>query len=55
MTHLHQYVPTVSTSQERTISTGEIVKGESAYFYPILVGGDQITAARVRAAIKAEN
>ena len=54
MTHLHQYVPTVSTSQERTISTGEIVKEESASFYPILVGGDQLTAARARAAIKRE-
>ena len=54
MTHLHQYVPTVSTSQERTISTGEIVKEESASFYPILVGGDQLTAAREIAAIKGE-
>ena len=52
MTHLHQYVPTVSSSQERIISTGEIVKEESASIYPILVGGDQLTAARARAAIK---
>ena len=49
MTHLQQYVPTVNTSQERTIS-----KEESASFYPILVGGDQLTAARARAAIKGE-
>ena len=52
MTHLHQYIPSVSSCQERRISSGEVVKEESASFYPILVGGDQLTAARARSAIK---
>ncbi len=52
MTHLHQYVPSLSTCLERTISTGDVVKKESASFCSILVGGDQLTAARARSAIK---
>jgi L1 cell adhesion molecule like protein len=54
MTHLHQYVPTVSTSQEHVISTGETVHEESATLHPIIVGGDQLTAARARSAIKSK-
>jgi L1 cell adhesion molecule like protein len=53
MTHLHQF-PTVSTSQERVISTGETVHEESATLHPIIVGGDQLTAARARSAIKSK-
>jgi L1 cell adhesion molecule like protein len=54
MTHLHQYVRTVCTSQERTISTGQTVQEESTSLRPILVGGDQLTAARARSAIKSK-
>lgn len=52
MTRIHEYVPTVSTSHEYTISSGEQVKEESASLHPIVVGGDQLTAARMRSAIK---
>ena len=54
MTHLHQYVPTVTFTQEKLISTGEKVVEENAIFHSILVGGDQLTAARSRSAIKAK-
>lgn len=54
MTHLHQYVPTVSTSHEHTISSGMTVEEKSATFHPILVGGDQLTVARARSAIKSK-
>ena len=52
MEHLHQYVPTAKYSEEKFISTGEKVLEEKAKFHPILVGGDQLTVARARSAIK---
>ena len=52
MSHLHQYVPAISSTQEVTISTGETVLEERTVLHPILVGGDQLTVARARAAIK---
>lgn len=52
LTHLHQYVPTVNYSQKKTISTGETALEERATFHKILVGGDQLTVARARTAIK---
>ncbi len=55
MTHLHQYVPTTTTSEERTISTGEITMEEKARVHPILLGGDQLTAARARGAKKSKH
>lgn len=55
MSHLHQYVLTLSSIHEHTVSsTGETVQKESATFHPILVGGDQLTVARSRGAIKAK-
>lgn len=54
MSHLHQYVPAISSTQEVTISTGETVQKERTVLHPILVGGDQLTVARARAAIKAK-
>ena len=54
MTHLHQYVPTLSSSHDRIISTGETVKEERAAIHSILIGGDQLTVARTRGAIKAK-
>ena len=56
MTDLHQYVPMVSTTQERAISSGATVTEEilSATFHPIIIGGDQLTAARARSAIKSK-
>jgi hypothetical protein len=47
MTHLHQFVPTVCNSQEHTIGTSQMVQEESTSLHPILVGGDQLTAARL--------
>ena len=52
MSHLHQCVPAISSAQEATISTGETVLEERTVLHPILVGGDQLTVARARAAIK---
>lgn len=55
MSHLHQYVSTLSSIREHTVSsTGETVQKESATFHPIHVGGDQLTVARARGAIKAK-
>lgn len=52
LTHLHQYVPAVSNTCEQLISTGVKVATEKTAFYRILVGGDQLTAARARSALK---
>jgi len=54
MSHLHQYVPVVTSTQEIMTSTGETVQKENSVLHPILVGGDQLTVARARAAIKAK-
>ena len=53
MTHLHQYVPTLSSSHD-CIITGETVKEERAAIHSIIIGGDQFTVARTRGAIKAK-
>ena len=52
LTHLHQYVPAVSSTYERLISTGVKVTTEKTAFHRILVGGDQLTAARAKSALK---
>jgi hypothetical protein len=51
--HLHQYVPAVEYEEELMIpSCGESVMVARAKFSPVLLGGDQLTAARVRGAKK---
>ena len=53
--HLHQYVPAVEYEDKVTIhSTGEVVTVQKANFSSVLLGGDQLTAAQVRSAIKAK-
>lgn len=52
MAHLHQYVPSLEYSECKKISSGETVMEEKARFHQILVGGDQLTAARARSAMK---
>ena len=52
LTHLHQYVPSVSYQRQVKLVTGEIVTEERSQ---ILVGNDQLTAARIRGAQKAMN
>ena len=55
MTNLHQYVPKVEYTEDCFISEiGGTVQVPGAFFYPILVGGDQLTAARGRGAKKAK-
>ncbi len=55
VTHLHQYVPAIEFEEEIVIpSSGEAVKVPKARFSPVLLGGDQLTAARVRGAKKAK-
>lgn len=56
VTHLHhQYVPTLKFTDDVIIpGTSETVAVPRAVFCPILLGGDQLTAARVRGAKKAK-
>ena len=53
MIHLHQYIPIVTSTEQRVTSTGEVILEEKAKVHHILVGGDQLTAVRARSAIKA--
>ena len=53
MLHLHEYVPPVQTTKQVFVpGIGEEVDVCQASVYPIFLGGDQLTAARARAAIK---
>ena len=52
MEHLHQYVPVVNFSEDVSIEDKRITVPR-AVMYPILFGGDQLTAARGRGAQKA--
>ena len=55
MDYLHQYVPSATYQENRVISTGERVTVERANLHLILIGGDQLTAARARSAKKSES
>ena len=46
MSHLHQYVPTVDSSED--MASSEYKSSESVKYHKILFGGDQLTAARAR-------
>ena len=46
--HFHNYVPCVPYQVSTTDGNGEAVKVERAAFHKILVGGDQLTSARMR-------
>ena len=48
--HIADYVPTVRAIREKNISTGEQVQVDASKMHSILVEGDQMTAARARAA-----
>ena len=54
MSYLHQYVPVVKgTKSVHVPITGEEVQVPQASLHQILFGGDQLTAARARGAIRA--
>lgn len=53
MDALHKYVPTVHTEDTMSHPTsGDEIKLDMYSFHHILIGGDQLTAARVRGAKK---
>lgn len=55
MSHLHQYVPVVQyTEKVHVPDREEEAQVSKATMQKILVGGDQLTAARARGAIKAK-
>ena len=55
MAHLHQYVPLVEETRDcHVASIDQTVKVTTARANPILIGGDQLTAARARGAQKAK-
>ena len=54
LAHLHQYVPALTLMQKTQVKNDETPE-EHTIFHPILVGGDQLTVARSRSAIKVKS
>lgn len=54
LTHLHQYIPSVPFVTKSTLETGEVVEEEKANIRRIIIGGDQLTAARIRSGQRAK-
>jgi len=52
VTQLHKYIPQSTYCVERAVSTGVVEKIEQAKMRQILFGGDQLTVARAKCAIK---
>ncbi len=46
MTHIHQYVPSIPMTRQIKLTTGECVDVTWERMHRILMGGDQMTAAR---------
>lgn len=55
LSHLHRYVPMVEYTEDAVVPSTDItVPVSKASVHPILIGGDQLTAARARSALKAK-
>lgn len=51
ITHIHTYVPVKKYSEDYTIQeSGETVSVPKSRVFPVLFGGEQLTAARARGA-----
>ncbi|KAL5484392.1 hypothetical protein EMCRGX_G020883 [Ephydatia muelleri] len=55
LTDLHQYVPCVTQEESASLSTGQVVTKKTEYMHRILIGGNQLTVARMRSAINIKN
>lgn len=55
MAHMHQYVPIIESFEDVYVpSLNEKVEFHRARSFPIIIAGDQLTAARARGAKKAK-
>ena len=55
LSHLHRYVPMVEYTEDTVVpNTDTTVSVPKASVHPILIGGDQLTAARARSALKSK-
>ena len=48
MSHVHQLVPVVEYKQEVNVGDGRTTSQPMSTLHPVLLGGDQLTAARIR-------
>lgn len=55
LSHLHQYVPSVPFQCQVQHASGEVFTEHRSSMHRIIVGGDQLTAARIRGAQKAKS
>lgn len=51
MDSLHKYIPSVPVKESVDQASGAAYEMDECMVYPILFGGDQLTAARIRGAI----
>ena len=49
--HVHTYVPSITHCNNVILPNKDIFKDERVFFHCILLGGDQLTAARARGSI----
>ena len=54
MSHVHQCVPVVEYEQEVNVGDGRTISQPMSMVHPVLFGGDQLTAARIRGAQEAK-
>lgn len=53
MGSLHKYVPTTHQQKQFQLSTGKLETADEYSFHQLLIGGDQLTCARIRGSQKA--
>lgn len=54
MSHVHQFVPVVECEQEVDVGDDRTTSQPMSLLHPVLFGGDQLTAARIRGAQEAK-
>ena len=54
LSHVHQFVPVVECEQEVNVGDGRTTSQPMSSLHPVLFGGDQLTAARIRGAQEAK-
>lgn len=50
MESFHKYVPNLPADGHRTLPDGSILEFDDTRFFPLFLGGDQLTVARARGA-----
>lgn len=55
LTTIYKYVPCVTFSHETRVSNADVLSELKANMHHVIIGGDQLTAARTKAAQRGKN